>query len=58
MPTKNEMSRADILKLAAEAQLDPRTVKRAIERGIESLQASVDKDRLRVAAHKLRLKVE
>jgi len=55
---KKEISRGDVLRLAAEAQLDPRTVKRAIERGIESLQAAVDKDRLRAAAAKLRIKVE
>lgn len=59
MPLKNvEITRADIYRLAAEAQLDPRTVKRALERGIDSMQAAVDKERLRAAATKLKLKVE
>lgn len=41
-----------ILRLAAEAQLDPRTVKRAVEHGLASLKAAVDKDRLTIAAKK------
>ena len=55
---KREVSRGDVLRLAAEAQLDPRTVKRALERGVESLQAAVDKERLRAAAAKLGVKIE
>jgi hypothetical protein len=55
---KREITRGDVLRLAAEAQLDPRTVKRAIERGVESLQAAVDKDRLRAAAAKLKIKID
>lgn len=56
--TKREITRADVLRLAAEAQLDPRTVKRAVERGIEKMQATVDKERIRAAAVKLRIKIE
>lgn len=55
---KQAITRADILRLAAEAQLDPRTVKRAVERGVEKMQAAVDKERLRAAAAKLKVKVE
>lgn len=55
---KREISRGDVLRLAAEAQLDPRTVKRAVARGIEKMKAAVDRERLRVAATKLGIKVE
>jgi hypothetical protein len=55
---KREISRGDILRLAAEAQLDPRTVKRALERGVAKMQAAVDKERIRAAATKLGLKIE
>jgi len=51
------LSRGDILRLAAEAQLDPRTVKRAAESGIASLKAEVDRTRLKAAAQKLGLKI-
>jgi hypothetical protein len=56
--SKREITRADILRLAAEAQLDPRTVQRALERGVSKMQATVDKDRLRAAAAKLKIKIE
>lgn len=52
------VSRADILRLAAEAQLDPRTVKRAIEQGVDKMQAEFDKERLRAAAAKLKIRIE
>lgn len=55
---KREITRSDILRLAAEAQLDPRTVKRAIERGVEAMQGAVDKERIRAAAAKLKIKLE
>lgn len=55
---KREISRGDILRLAAEAQLDPRTVKRALERGVSKMQAAVDKERIRAAAAKLGIKIE
>jgi hypothetical protein len=48
-----KVDRTAILLLAAEAQLDPRTVKHAIEKGISSLRAAVDRERLRAAAKKL-----
>jgi len=56
--TKRDLTRGDILRLSAEAQLDPRTVERAIKRGVEKMQAAVDKDRLRAAAIKLKIKIE
>jgi hypothetical protein len=49
--------KADVLRLAAEAQIDPRTVKRAIRDGIDTLRAEVDRERLRDAAKKLGLSV-
>jgi hypothetical protein len=53
-----KIDRRDILRLAAETGLDPRTVKRAVERGIQSLRAEVDRERLRAAATKLELKLK
>lgn len=41
--------------LAAHAELDPRTVKRALEDGIDSLRIARDRDRLRAAAKKLEI---
>ncbi len=49
-----EFDRPTIARIALEAQLDPRTVKRAIERGIDSLQSDHSKARLRVALKKLK----
>jgi hypothetical protein len=54
---KKELDRADILRLAAQAQLDVRTVKKAVEKGVMSLRAGVDRDRLRVAAKTLKYHV-
>jgi hypothetical protein len=54
---KKTVDRTMILRLAAESQLDPRTVKRALESGISSLRAEVDKARLRDAAKKLGLAI-
>lgn len=51
-------SRHDILKLAVETQLDPRTIQRAVERGVDTMKAEVDRERLRAAAKKLRIRVE
>lgn len=51
------IDRAGILRLAADAQLDPRTVKRAVEHGIDSLRAEVDRSRLREAANRLGLTI-
>jgi hypothetical protein len=49
------IDRADMLRLAATAQLDVRTVKRAYSSGVASLRAEVDKERLRNAAKELKL---
>lgn len=50
-----EVDNPTIARIALEAQLDPRTVKRAIERGIDSLQSAFSKKRLRAALKKLKL---
>lgn len=50
---KKPVDRAMILRLAAESELDPRTVKRAIDVGIVTLRAEVDRQRLQAAAKKL-----
>ena len=47
----------DILRLAAETRLDPRTVERAVKNGIEALRAGVDRERLKAAVDKLGLKL-
>jgi len=44
-----DLDRPTIMRIALEAQLDPRTVKRAIEHGIESMQSAYSKARLRIA---------
>jgi hypothetical protein len=49
------LDRPTLQRLALEAQLDPRTVKRALEKGIESLQSDHSKARLRIALKKLKL---
>jgi hypothetical protein len=54
---KKTIERPDILRLAAETGLDVRTVKRAVDRGVESLRAEVDRQRLRDAATRLDLKL-
>ncbi len=59
MTTGIKISRTETLRLAAEAQLDPRTVKRAVEvRGVKEMQAEVDRERLRAAAQKLKIRIE
>jgi len=55
MESTREITRSDILRLAAEAELDPRTVKRAVDRGIDTLRAEVDRTRIRAAAERLGL---
>lgn len=49
-----EIDRPTLARIALEAQLDPRTVKRAIERGIDSLQSAHSKARLRGALKKMK----
>jgi hypothetical protein len=48
--------RKTIMKLAAESELDPRTVRRALEHGVDSLRAETDRNRFREAAKKLGVK--
>jgi len=50
---KTDIDGVTIRRLAAAAGLDPRTVKRAVNHGIDSLKAEVDRERLREAATKL-----
>jgi hypothetical protein len=57
MPTL-DLSRADLLRLSAETGMDPRTIKRAVDRGIRSIRAEVDRERLKDAAKKLGLKLK
>ena len=57
-PMQQEISRQQILKLAAESMLDPRTIKRAVDFGIGSMKSEFDKQRLREAAEKVGLKLE
>jgi hypothetical protein len=54
---KKSLDRSSILRLAAESQLDPRTVKRAVEAGVNTLRAEVDRQRLLIAAKKLGLTI-
>lgn len=51
------IERADILRLAAETGLDVRTVKRAVDKGVKTIRAEVDRKRLDDAAKKLGLKL-
>lgn len=45
--------RSTIMRIALEAQLDPRTVRRAYEDGIDSLKSEFSRARLRDALKKL-----
>lgn len=49
-----ELDQPTIARIALEAQLDPRTVKRAIAKGIDAMQSDVDRARLRSALKKLK----
>ena len=49
-----ELDQPTIARIALEAQLDPRTVKRAAECGISALQSGHAKVRLRAALKKLK----
>lgn len=48
------VDRSTIMRIAVQAQLDPRTVKRALEDGIDRLQSGHSKTRLRAALKKLK----
>jgi hypothetical protein len=50
-----EVDRPLLLKIALEAQLDPRTVRRALDLWIEALQSDHSKARLRAALRTLKL---
>lgn len=50
-----DLGKKDIMRLAAESGLDPRTVKRAVENGVDSLHAELDRERLRAAAKALKV---
>jgi hypothetical protein len=55
MNDDKQLSHADVLHLAAEAELDPRTVRRAWDEGLNALRSEVDRARLIRAAAKLRI---
>lgn len=48
------LDRPTIMRIALESQLDPRTVKRAVAHGIDSLLSDFSKARLRAALKKLK----
>lgn len=49
-----KLDQPTLMRIALEAQLDPRTVKRALERGIDSLKSHHSKTRLREALKTLK----
>jgi hypothetical protein len=49
-----KVENSTLTRIALEAQLDPRTVKRALEHGIDVLLSSHSRDRLRSALKKLK----
>jgi len=51
------LTRELVFKLAAEAQLDARTVERAARDGVSKLRAAVDRERLTAAAKRLGVKL-
>jgi hypothetical protein len=53
----NEFDDKTIKLLAAHAELDPRTVRRAMEHGVDAIRAAADRDRLREAAKQLKVKL-
>lgn len=55
LPLKNgdEEKIVTVRRLALEAQLDVRTVQRAMKNGIDKMRAAVDRERLKKAAKKL-----
>jgi hypothetical protein len=55
---KLELSKQDILRLAAESELDPRTVQRALSQGLGALKSERDRVRLRAAAERLGIALE
>jgi len=53
-----KLSRWEVYRLAGEAALDPRTIRRAVERGIDTMKAAYDRAQLRAAAAKLGIVIE
>ncbi len=49
---KRKVDTSTVMKLAVEAQLDERTVCRAIDKGVDALRSGFAKERLRAAAKK------
>jgi len=47
--------RSTLMRIAVEAQLDPRTVRRAFENGIDALHSANAKTRLKAALKKLKV---
>jgi len=54
---QKELDDKTVMLLAAHAELDPRTVRRASRDGIDSMRAAKDRERLRDAAKKLGVKL-
>lgn len=52
-----ELDEKTIKLLAAHAELDPRTVRRAMREGVDALRAERDRDQLREAAKTLKVKL-
>lgn len=50
-------TQADVLRLAAEGEVSPKTARRALELGADALRAQVDRDRVGFAARRLGLKL-
>jgi hypothetical protein len=55
--TSLHIRRADVLRLAAEIGIDPRTAQRALEHGPDALRAIADRERARDAIARLGLRV-
>ncbi len=55
--SKPALDEKTIRLLAAHAELDPRTVRRASRDGVDTLRAAIDRERLRTAATKLGVKL-
>lgn len=47
--SKNEPSEKEVLELAAKAQVDPRTARKALTKGVEALRNRFLKERVREA---------
>jgi hypothetical protein len=51
------LKRRDRLRLAGEAELDPRTIERAQVEGVQSIRSESDRERLRKALRRLHLEL-